>query len=94
MTQRLSFATCAPCHPEFITVTIAQAEGEAAAESGFSLMDAVLDAGPIGMLTLLLLLFFSIASWAIILLKWKAIRGAGKAVTHFLGCLLAIQAPR
>ena len=66
--------------PEIIQVTVAAAaEGD-----GFSLLTAVLEAGPIGLLTMLLLLGFSIASWGIIALKFLALRQAQSQSVEFL----------
>jgi biopolymer transport protein TolQ len=66
--------------PEVIQVTVQSTPPE----SGFTLMDAVTSAGPVGALTLLLLLGFSVASWAIILLKYLALRRAQKQSIAFL----------
>lgn len=65
--------------PEVIQVTV-----QAATEPTFSLWQAVTSAGPVGALTLLLLLGFSVASWAIILLKWRGIQRAQKQSLQFL----------
>jgi len=65
---------------EVIHVAVASTEGGA----GFTLFDAVTDAGPVGLMTMLLLLGFSVASWGIILLKWVGLRNAQKQSVGFL----------
>ena len=65
------------------TVHVAVAAATEAPE-GFSILRSVLDAGPIGMGTMLLLLGFSVASWAIILLKATGIRRAMSESEEFL----------
>lgn len=55
-------------------------------ESGFrgSVVDLVLYSGPVVKVVLLILLFFSIVSWAIIFSKLRLIRRADKESRHFL----------
>ena len=66
--------------PEVIQVTVQSTPPE----GGFTLIDAVTSAGPVGALTLLLLLGFSVASWAIILLKYLALQRAQQQSIAFL----------
>ncbi len=68
--------------PEYIQVVVEQAEGSA--EPAFTLVSAVTDAGPVGFLTMILLVLFSVASWGIILLKFVAVRKAEQQSVQFL----------
>jgi biopolymer transport protein TolQ len=57
---------------------------QAAQNQGISLVDLILKASPIAKGVLILLLIFSIASWAIIFSKWRALKKAEKATDEFL----------
>ena len=50
------------------------------------------NAGPMVQFVMLLLLFFSIMSWAIILIKYRYIRKAYKESAEFIQCLCQSQA--
>lgn len=52
--------------------------------SGISVLHLVLQAGPVAKGVLLLLLFFSVASWAIILMKLRTLRKAERQSDKFL----------
>jgi len=51
---------------------------------GVSLVDLLLKSSPIAKFVLILLLLFSIVSWAIIFSKWRALKNAEKATDDFL----------
>lgn len=57
---------------------------QAAQNQGISLVDLLLKASPIAKGVLILLLIFSIASWAIIFSKWRVLQKAEKATDEFL----------
>ncbi len=57
---------------------------QATQNQGISLVDLLLKASPIAKGVLILLLIFSIFSWAIIFSKWQALRRAEKATDEFL----------
>ncbi|MFQ5804461.1 MAG: MotA/TolQ/ExbB proton channel family protein [Candidatus Methylomirabilales bacterium] len=52
--------------------------------SGISIIDLVLQAGPVAKGVLLVLLFFSIATWAIIFMKLKTLRAADRQSDAFV----------
>lgn len=56
----------------------------AESEAGFSLVDATLSAGPVGLLVLLVLILFSVVSWAVVAWKFVAIRKAQSQSMAFL----------
>jgi len=64
-------------------ITVHVAEG-AKGESAFSLVDAMMQAGPVGILVLLLLVLFSIGSWGIIAHKFMLLQKAQKQSLSFL----------
>lgn len=64
---------------EVITVHIAEKEAP-----GFSLLDAMLQAGPVGFMVLIVLVLFSIASWGIIVHKFLLLQKAQKQSISFL----------
>ncbi|MEW6129172.1 MAG: MotA/TolQ/ExbB proton channel family protein [Acidobacteriota bacterium] len=57
---------------------------QAPQNQGISLVDLLLKASPIAKGVLILLLLFSIASWAIIFSKWRALKNAESATDDFL----------
>lgn len=65
---------------EIIHVHVAQTEG------GFSLVDATLSGGPVGLMVLVVLVLFSIMSWAVVAWKFVAVR---RAQTHSVAFLEA-----
>ena len=65
--------------PEIIQVTV-----RATSESGFSLWQAVTSAGVVGIVTMMALVGFSVASWAIIILKFLSLRQAQRQSIVFL----------
>jgi biopolymer transport protein TolQ len=65
---------------EFVRIAIAATpEG-----GGFTLWSAFQQAGPIGILTMLLLIAFSVGSWAIILVKWISLSRAQRESEQFV----------
>jgi biopolymer transport protein TolQ len=57
---------------------------QAAQNQGISLTDLLLKASPVAKFVLVLLLIFSIVSWAIIFAKWRALRASQKDTDEFL----------
>jgi biopolymer transport protein TolQ len=57
---------------------------QAAQNQGISLTDLLLKASPIAKFVLLLLLIFSVVSWAIIFAKWRALQASQKDTREFL----------
>lgn len=67
-----------------LQVTVAPAVGQNAASLNSSLVSIILDAHPIVIFTLLLLLFLSVATWAIIFIKAKQFRLASRRTEAFV----------
>src|SRR5438045_12260 len=57
---------------------------QAAQNQGLSLTELLLKASPVAKFVLLLLLVFSIVSWAIIFAKWRALKASQQDTNEFL----------
>jgi biopolymer transport protein TolQ len=68
----------------FVSLGQAQAQAGMPAPTDISWWDVVTHSGPIGFATLLVLVAFSIVSWAIIFSKWRSIRRAQTQSATFL----------
>src|SRR5260221_10711156 len=62
-----------------------------AAAVGGEIIDLVGETGPVAKVVLLILLIFSLVSWAIILSKWSVLRRAGGQSRRFLRALRKAQ---
>ena len=68
----------------FVSLGQAQAQAQPAAVTEVSWLDMITHSGPIGFATLLLLLAFSVVSWAVIVSKFRALRKAQGESISFL----------
>lgn len=68
----------------FVTSSLALSAGEGAAASDWDVLAAVWAAGPVVKAVMLILLAFSVISWAIIIAKLRQLRRARKEDTAFL----------
>jgi biopolymer transport protein TolQ len=68
----------------FLLLSLNLAFYQASQNQGISLLDLLLKASPIAKFVLVLLLIFSIVSWAIIFSKWRALKASQTATDGFL----------
>jgi biopolymer transport protein TolQ len=69
----------------FLFVRLHTALLQSTPSEGISLLDLLLKSSPIAKLVLLLLLLFSVVSWAIIFAKWRLLQASQKDTDEFLG---------